>query len=366
MESFSYLLFSGTGKKQKTYIGATNNPDRRLKQHNGLISGGAYATKGREWTRAVYVGGFPDWTAALQFEWSWKRHSRKKYGLEGKLQGLVNLLNSEKSTSNALPFSLWPSKIFLRFTENCPEVLEKIEGKPTLLRLCAPSPPYLPNFPHFPSITMSSSITSVDLQSLSAQITALTEGQKDFQNQIAALRALVESNTKKPRTKKADGAESATETGAEKPVNAKKPRAKKAKSDEPKADEPKADEPKAEGTDSAVEAEKPAKKPRAKKVAVPKADGTDSAAEVPADADKPAKKPRAKKADEPKAGEPKADGTDSAHPASDAEKPAKKPRAKKAAVPKADEPKAEGEKKVDDAVNVPVPSSAPIPAPTTA
>ena len=98
MNYYSYLLYSGSGKMQKTYIGATTDPDRRLEQHNRERAGGARATKGREWVRAVYVGGFPDWVSALQFEWAWKRHSRGKYGLEGKLKGLLGLLNTERST----------------------------------------------------------------------------------------------------------------------------------------------------------------------------------------------------------------------------------------------------------------------------
>jgi predicted GIY-YIG superfamily endonuclease len=115
MECFSYLLVHSTGNIQKTYIGATNNPDRRLKQHNGILQGGAKATKGKEWKRVVYVGGFPDWIATLQFEWAWKYHSRKKRGMEGKLEGLISLLQSDRSTKNALPFHLWPCKFFLCF-----------------------------------------------------------------------------------------------------------------------------------------------------------------------------------------------------------------------------------------------------------
>ena len=49
--------------KNKTYIGATNEFSRRIRQHNGIISGGAKSTKGDKWfwkhcykssTRGVY------------------------------------------------------------------------------------------------------------------------------------------------------------------------------------------------------------------------------------------------------------------------------------------------------------------------
>jgi structure-specific endonuclease subunit SLX1 len=65
-----------------TYIGATIDPDRRLRQHNGLLSGGARLTKKRPngWYRVCHVKGFPTWNAALSFEWHWKHYSRKLQG----------------------------------------------------------------------------------------------------------------------------------------------------------------------------------------------------------------------------------------------------------------------------------------------
>jgi predicted GIY-YIG superfamily endonuclease len=67
---FCYMLRSVDGKK--TYVGATVNPDRRLRQHNGEICGGARATKGRVWRRVFLIGGFAEERAALRFEWRWK------------------------------------------------------------------------------------------------------------------------------------------------------------------------------------------------------------------------------------------------------------------------------------------------------
>jgi predicted GIY-YIG superfamily endonuclease len=103
---YCYLLVSTDFKR--TYIGATNNPQRRLRQHNRQQSGGAKATAGREWIRVLLVSGFPDSRAALQFEWAWKHHSRKYgSGLENRLKGLKTLLEKDKSTSTAIPFSEW-------------------------------------------------------------------------------------------------------------------------------------------------------------------------------------------------------------------------------------------------------------------
>jgi structure-specific endonuclease subunit SLX1 len=75
---FCYMLASTDGRK--TYVGATIDPNRRLRQHNGEICGGARATKGRCWKRRFLVGGFEDERAALRFEWRWKYLTRQAPG----------------------------------------------------------------------------------------------------------------------------------------------------------------------------------------------------------------------------------------------------------------------------------------------
>ena len=147
--SYCYILYSGTN----TYIGATVDPDRRLRQHNAEITGGARRTKGREWKRALYVSGFPDWKATLQFEWSWKRHGRGKPGLRGKLQALFNLIHSAASTSKAVPFSQWTEKIRIHPQPDSIQMLEKIEPFRSLSGFCAfLSNSFLPPFPSFPTL----------------------------------------------------------------------------------------------------------------------------------------------------------------------------------------------------------------------
>ena len=98
---------------KKTYVGATIDPVRRLEQHNGVRSGGAKATRGCTWKRIYLVGDFPDETAALQFEWKWKALSKSMSGspIERRKKALDKLLNSEKSTSNSQPFSVYPSPL---------------------------------------------------------------------------------------------------------------------------------------------------------------------------------------------------------------------------------------------------------------
>ena len=83
---FCYMLQTcdnpsiGKKKPSKTYVGATVDPDRRLRQHNGELAGGARATHGRSWKRAFLVGGFEDEKAALRFEWRWKYLTRQAPG----------------------------------------------------------------------------------------------------------------------------------------------------------------------------------------------------------------------------------------------------------------------------------------------
>ncbi len=69
-----YVLVSSNGKK--TYAGCTNNLKRRLRQHRGLIRGGAKATASfGPATRILFVvSGFKDRTQALRFEWRLKQH----------------------------------------------------------------------------------------------------------------------------------------------------------------------------------------------------------------------------------------------------------------------------------------------------
>lgn len=103
-----YLLATCSGS-EKTYVGVTPDLDRRLRQHNGELAGGARATAGRIWERICHVRGFPDHRAALQFEWRWKQVSRRLVGspLKRRLEALQMLLGFEKSTTAAVEYEEW-------------------------------------------------------------------------------------------------------------------------------------------------------------------------------------------------------------------------------------------------------------------
>lgn len=118
MSFFVYVLSSTKGS---TYVGATVDLDHRLRQHNNEIKGGARATtskvkQGETWTRICHIRGFPDWRAALQFEWRLKQLSRKLSSpphmkpVERRIKALIQLLSLERPTSKSIPFSEWTSK----------------------------------------------------------------------------------------------------------------------------------------------------------------------------------------------------------------------------------------------------------------
>ena len=110
------MLYTDEGQ---TYIGATVDPDRRLRQHNKEIVGGARATairvnQGLTWKRACYITGIPDWRSALQIEWRWKQLGRTqckhiRNAIERRLHSLKKLLSLEKPTEKAIPYSAYLS-----------------------------------------------------------------------------------------------------------------------------------------------------------------------------------------------------------------------------------------------------------------
>jgi len=93
---YVYLIVSTCGR---TYVGATVNLERRLRQHNGVLKGGAkYTTarvqQGHTWSFVCHVDGFRNWRSCLKFEWRWKLFSRRLKGppLTKRLEALNELL----------------------------------------------------------------------------------------------------------------------------------------------------------------------------------------------------------------------------------------------------------------------------------
>jgi predicted GIY-YIG superfamily endonuclease len=115
-----YVYILESSDKASTYVGATINLDHRLRQHNKELAGGAHATsvkvaQGSSWRRICHVKGFPDWSAALQFEWRLKQLSRKLCQtknvkpIDRRIQALHQLLALERPTSKAKAYTEWPT-----------------------------------------------------------------------------------------------------------------------------------------------------------------------------------------------------------------------------------------------------------------
>ncbi len=102
----SYICYMIHHNFQNTYVGITNDFTHRLKQHNGIIKGGAKATKKYEdWVLGYYISGFENKNNVLSFEWHMhhpngkrKKDSSSKnyYGVYGRIRGLCEVLAHNK------------------------------------------------------------------------------------------------------------------------------------------------------------------------------------------------------------------------------------------------------------------------------
>lgn len=116
MPFYVYFIESTNGY---TYIGATVDLDKRIRQHNKEIKGGARATSikvnnGEIWSYVCYIENCPTWTTALQCEWRWKQLSRqiqkenpREKPRKKRLDALKKLLELDKPTSKAELFTQW-------------------------------------------------------------------------------------------------------------------------------------------------------------------------------------------------------------------------------------------------------------------
>jgi len=101
--SKNYCYIVRIKEKERTYVGYTIQPERRIKQHNGILKGGAKATSiSNQWQfLAIITSDSPLFTKclALSIEWHLKHPEGKKRGsftykgVEGKLKSIIEVLN---------------------------------------------------------------------------------------------------------------------------------------------------------------------------------------------------------------------------------------------------------------------------------
>ena len=85
-----YLICTGN----RTYVGATTDPSRRLRQHNREIVGGARSTLhgAGQWQFVMYLTGFKNRSIAMRWEAIVKKRAR---GLEARTNAMLQVARGE-------------------------------------------------------------------------------------------------------------------------------------------------------------------------------------------------------------------------------------------------------------------------------
>lgn len=81
---FCYIIINNNNR---LYTGITNNLDRRINQHNGLLAGGAKSTRISNTWKYKYIIGIFDKKSALKFEYE------LKYNNNSRITGIINKYN---------------------------------------------------------------------------------------------------------------------------------------------------------------------------------------------------------------------------------------------------------------------------------
>lgn len=119
-----------------TYVGSTNNIYRRLRQHNGIIKGGAKSTRSkRPWSPIYIIRGITDRHHALAFEWALKhvKINIKKGGCFWRKNCLNKLLKKEYWTSTCDNSNVFNITVLDFYHEAFIDLPENIK-----LKLCLP------------------------------------------------------------------------------------------------------------------------------------------------------------------------------------------------------------------------------------
>jgi len=117
-----YLLYNT--KSTCTYVGITNNPNRRIRQHNGDLVGGAKYTKLKkgdgEWKYFGWVEPKEDYIlekrTALSLEKKIQIHSRKTKG-KTPIERRINTINKLLEDNNLLSFNILSLEITTKLND---------------------------------------------------------------------------------------------------------------------------------------------------------------------------------------------------------------------------------------------------------
>jgi len=96
-----YYCYLITNEHNQCYTGITNDLNKRIKQHNGILKNGAKCTKkSKLWSYHTVIGVFETRSDVSSFEWYWKHVQNKNNskwrktsaGLRNRMQRLIDLL----------------------------------------------------------------------------------------------------------------------------------------------------------------------------------------------------------------------------------------------------------------------------------
>lgn len=101
-EYYVYIILSHS--RNCSYCGYTVDPVKRLRQHNGHISGGAKATKGKgpwEYLAVITCTAWKSKSPAMSLEWHIKHNSKSGfYGPQGRLRALSLALHDYQNSKD--------------------------------------------------------------------------------------------------------------------------------------------------------------------------------------------------------------------------------------------------------------------------
>jgi predicted GIY-YIG superfamily endonuclease len=132
-----------------SYNGSTNNPKRRLRQHNEEIVGGAHYTHGRGggWEIYALLTGFPDHKNALSCEWRIKhtlgrpgKRPSQHCSVAGRIRGLSEVLKTDRWTSKCQHMNCDMSLI-LYLADDVVRFID-VSGLPSYVTFAGPIPDF--------------------------------------------------------------------------------------------------------------------------------------------------------------------------------------------------------------------------------
>ena len=101
---FCYIIENG----HSSYVGITNNREKRLRQHNSEISGGAKYTslRGPGWKYVCIINNL-DKITSMKLEWAIKHEQPvNASGICNRIRKLMSVLNKERFTKKSLDLAV--------------------------------------------------------------------------------------------------------------------------------------------------------------------------------------------------------------------------------------------------------------------